>query len=91
MMVANDFGLTLSIPKTKSTPVGKELTREDKTPLSVRIEYICEFPYLGSVIASNGRMDLDVSRSLHPKGMPLWLAASTSTVWWTQTLVERPD
>ena len=67
MMVANDFGLTLSIPKTKSTPVGKELTPEDKTPLSENgeeIEYVCKFPHLGSVIASNGRMDLDVSRRI---------------------------
>ena len=56
MMVANDFRLTLmiSIPKTKSMPVDKELTPEDKTPLSVRSEEIvCKFPYLGSVIASN--------------------------------------
>ena len=66
-IVANDFGLTLTIPKTKSTPVGKELTPEDKTPLSENgeeIEYVCKFPYIGSVIASNGQMDLDVSRRI---------------------------
>ena len=48
-------------------PVGKELTPEDTTPLSENgkeIEYVCKFPYLRSLIASNGQMDLDVSRRI---------------------------
>ena len=40
MMVANDFGLTLSIIKTKLMPVGREVTPEDMPPLSVGGEEI---------------------------------------------------
>ena len=43
MMVANNFRLTISIPNTKSMPVGKELTPEDYTPGSEEIEYVCNF------------------------------------------------
>ena len=32
MMVTRDFGLSLSIPKTKAMAVGREVTSEDKTP-----------------------------------------------------------
>ena len=67
MMVANDFGLTLSIIKTKSMPVGREVTPEDMSPLSVggeEIESVSEFPYLGSVVSSDGRMELDVNRRI---------------------------
>ena len=67
MMVANDFGLTLSIPKTKSMPVGREVTPEDMTPLIVggeEIESVSEFPYLGSVVSSDGQVELDVSRQI---------------------------
>ena len=49
MRVAKDFGLTLSIPKTKAMAVGREVTIEDRTPLSVggkEIEAVTEFPYL---------------------------------------------
>ena len=67
MEVGRDFGLTLSIPKRKSMPVGREVTPEDRTPLSVggeEIEFFCQFPYLGSVVSSTGRMELNVSRQI---------------------------
>ena len=35
MQVAGDFGLTLSIPKTKVMAVGHMLTEEDKQPLNL--------------------------------------------------------
>ena len=67
MKVAQDFGLTLSIQKTKSMPVGREVTAEDKTPLSVcgeEIESVSEFQYLGSIVLSCGRMEVDVSKRI---------------------------
>ena len=57
MDVADDFGLTVSIPKTKLTVSGCGIDEEDKKPIAVRvgeIECIDEFPYLGSVVMSNG-------------------------------------
>ena len=47
MRVAKDFGLTLSIPKTKVMAVGREVTTEDRMPLIVggeEIESVTEFP-----------------------------------------------
>ena len=67
MRVARDFGLTLGIPKTKSMPVGREITDEDKTPLIVcgeEIESVTEFQYLGSIVSSCGRMGADVGRRI---------------------------
>ena len=67
MLVAGDFGLSLGIPKTKVMPVGREVTAEDKFPLCIggeEIESVSEFPYLGSEIASSGRMDSDVERRI---------------------------
>ena len=48
-------------------PVGREVTPEDRTSPSVggeEIESVDEFPYLGSVVSSTGRMELDVSRRI---------------------------
>ena len=44
---------------TKSGEGGVTQKQEKK-----EIEYVCEFPCLGSLIASNGQMDLDVSRRI---------------------------
>ena len=62
MLVGKDFGLTLSIPKTKVMAVGREVAAENRTPLSVGEEEIesVEFPYLGSQIEYSGRVMLDV-------------------------------
>lgn len=35
VLVAKDLGLTLSIPKMKVMAVGREVTAEDRTPLSI--------------------------------------------------------
>ena len=48
-------------------PVGREVTAEDKTPLSVcgeEIESVSEFQYLGSIVSSCGRMEVDMSRRI---------------------------
>ena len=55
MLVGKDFGLTLSIPKTKVMAVEREVMTEGRTPLKVggeEIEAVSEFPYLGSQIES---------------------------------------
>ena len=67
MKVAQDFGLTLSVQKTKSMAVGREITAEDQTPLNVcneEIESVSEFQYLGSIVSARGRVDTDVSRRI---------------------------
>ena len=66
-LVTKDFGLTVSIPKTKHMVTGREATLEDKTPISINggeLEALGEFPYLGSVIAATGRMDVDCEKRL---------------------------
>ena len=46
---------------------GREIIVEDQSPLSVgseTIESVKEFPYLGSVVASSGRVDADIDRRI---------------------------
>ena len=67
MVVGKDFGLSLSIPKTKVMAVGKKVMTEDRIPLKVggeETEAVSEFPYLGSQIESFGRMTLDVDKRI---------------------------
>ena len=67
MLVGKDFGLTLSIPKTKVMAVGRKVMDEGRTPLNVggeEIEAVNEFPYFGSQIESSGRMTLDVEKRI---------------------------
>ena len=67
MEVADDFGLTVSVPKTKMTAYGYGITEEDKKPISVNggeIECVDEFPYVGSVVMSNGRLHAEVDRRI---------------------------
>ena len=55
----------MSFTKTKTMAARREVSAEDQTPLHVsseEIEYVKEFPYLGSVVASSGRMDADIDR-----------------------------
>ena len=57
----------MSIPKTKLTVSGYGIDEEDKKPMVVRggeIERIDEFPYLGSVVVSNGRRHAEVDRRI---------------------------
>ena len=67
MRVAGDFGLSLSIPKTKVMAVGRLVTEEDKQPLAVgdaEIESVKVFQYLGSQVDSSGRMMVDVDKRI---------------------------
>ena len=63
--VAADFGLTVSMPKTKLMVSGREATEVDKAPIRVgeeEVGNVSQFTYLGSVITSSGRVELDVNR-----------------------------
>ena len=65
--VSKSFGLTVSLPKTKHMVTGRAVEEGDQEPISLEggsIEAVNEFQYLGSLIATTGRMDSDVSRRL---------------------------
>ena len=65
--VADDLGLTVSIPKTKLSASGYGVDNDDKKPITTGredIEYIEEFPYLGSVLMSYGRLHTKVDRRI---------------------------
>ena len=67
LWVAEDFGLGVSIPKTKLMVVGKETTKEDRAPLHINnmvIEFVTVFLYLGSIAASSGRVDTEVDKRI---------------------------
>ena len=58
-----DFGLTLSNPKTKYMITGRQVVDTDREPIAGaggEIGSVDKFLYLGSVIASSGRIDTDV-------------------------------
>ena len=62
---SGDFGLTVSIPKTKHMVTGRLVEESDREPIALEggdISAVEEFPYLGSLMASSGRMDVDVDR-----------------------------
>ena len=60
---SKNFGLTVSISKTKHMVTGRLTENSDRDPIVLEggdIESVDEFPYLGPVVASTGRMDIDV-------------------------------
>ena len=65
--VAEGFGLSVSIPNTKLMVTGRETTEEDRAPLHINnivIESVTEFLYLGSLVASSGRVDTEVDKRI---------------------------
>lgn len=63
--VAAEFGLTVSIPKTKLMVTGRQATADDRAPILVdggAIESVPEFPHLGSVVSATGRVKPDVDQ-----------------------------
>jgi len=65
--VAKSLGLTVSFPKTKFMVVGSSVTVDEQRPLAVGddfIEWVDQFPYLGSIIADKGDIDADVDRRI---------------------------
>ncbi len=65
--VAADFGLRVSVEKTKIQAVGYDLTENDRAPLvlyGLPIDHASEFRYLGSVMTSDGRSSTDVCQRI---------------------------
>ena len=66
--VIRALGLTVSLPKTKFMVVGCGMTDEDRLPLPLddggAVEHVCQFPYLGSLIAESGRSHEKVDRRI---------------------------
>ena len=65
--VADKFGLTVSLPKTKLLVTGHGVTEEERAPIAVGGDYIeCvdEFSYLGSVVMSSSTIDAEVDRRI---------------------------
>ena len=63
----SDFGLTVSNSKTKHMVAGRLAEAADREPLVIdggQIENVKDFPYLGSMIADSGRMDIDVEKRI---------------------------
>ena len=63
MEVDKSFGLTLSFEKTKFMVVGYGVDEGDTLPLDLlggSIDWVSEFPYLGSLIAESGRAHEEV-------------------------------
>ena len=62
---SRDFGLTVSIPKTKHMVTGRLVEGEDLAPIALEggeVEAVDDFQYLGSLVGSSGRVDADVNR-----------------------------
>ena len=62
-----DFGLMVSIPKTKHMVTGRLVEEGNHTSVSLaggNIDVVEEFPYLGSKTARFGRSDVDVDRRI---------------------------
>ena len=62
LQVAEDFGLSVTIPKTKLMVTGRQATEDNRVPLQAVIECVTEFPYIGSLAASSGRVDSEVDK-----------------------------
>lgn len=57
----------MSVPKTKHMVRGRVVTHQDKGPIAVsgeEIEGIEGFPYLGSIISADGRVDAEVEKRI---------------------------
>ena len=65
--VTSAFGLSVSVKKTKLMVVGHGVMEEDRRPIALdegRIEWVSEFPYLGSLVTHDGRIHAEVDRRI---------------------------
>ena len=59
---ASEWGLTVSIPKTKAMVVnGSQLTSDVVLPGGASVEMVPEFQYLGEVVSGDGTLDWETS------------------------------
>ena len=67
MDVSQDFGLTVSLAKTKLMVTGFSIGDADKEPISTgesEIRCVDKFLYLGSLVLSSGRVDAEVDNRI---------------------------
>ena len=58
----SEWGLTVSIPKTKAMAVsGSQLTNDVVLPSGASVEMVSEFRYLGGVVSGDGALDREIS------------------------------
>ena len=72
--VSSDFGLTVSIVKTKSMVTGRLIEESDCEPIELEggsIDIADKFPYLGSLVDNSGRSTVDVE----------WSGSSIKSFW----------
>ena len=65
--IAKSLRLRVNIIKTKFMVVGHDIGEEVTQPISLEggeIEHVSKFPYLGSSIAANGRIDDEIDRRI---------------------------
>ena len=60
MHTVKDWGMMVSIDKTKGMVVG-DVDEVDVAPLQMAIEMVNTFPYLGSNIASDGKITSEIA------------------------------
>ena len=63
LRTAKHFGLNVSFTKTKMIVTGRKVTDTKNKSLQVgneKMKCVLEFPYFGSLIASSGRVDVDI-------------------------------
>ena len=63
LRVTSQWGLTVSVPKTKLMVVGEGLQEDDVTPISTDsgvIDVVSDFKYLGALVSSSGGIEGEV-------------------------------
>ena len=61
------FGLTVSVPKTKFMVTGRQASTDDRASIDINnntFEHVQDFSYLGSIVSSSGRVDVDVDKRI---------------------------
>ena len=61
---AKDWGMTVSIEKTKGMVIGRKVAERDVEPIQTEsgsIEMVDSFPYLGSIVANDGEVTSELS------------------------------
>jgi len=90
--VIAEFGLTISILKTKLLVAGANLTIDDVAPLEVgggSVEVVKEFKYLGSLIKACGGMTREITVIVELYRLPKFLVSSVVLCFWLMILVLR--
>lgn len=67
MDVASFLKLTVSFAKTNFIMIESGIVEAKKLPLAVgdnTIEWVSEFPYLGSLVSDDGRIDAEVEKRI---------------------------